>query len=270
MSAPAARRADPWLMQGDNGICLHQVPADSVQLTVTSPPYDNLRTYETGAHFDLRTLGRHLHRVTRPGGVVVWVVADAIVDKAKTLTSFTQALFLTRECGFQMHDVMIWNKGGFTVPPCLQSKRYADVFEYMFVLSKGSPSKFRPLRDRLNKGGPGAKGAGTKRLADGSCKKHAHTVVMTTHGYRFNVWDQPAAGQNPTDHPATFPLALARAHVHTWSDPRDTVLDPFMGSGTTGLACAQMGRRFIGIERNADYLEMARGRIGAPAAVPCG
>ncbi|HEY8355172.1 MAG TPA: site-specific DNA-methyltransferase [Methylophilaceae bacterium] len=236
----------------------------SVDLTVTSPPYDNLRTYNgTLNDWTLekwQAIIRELFRVTKQGGVVVWIVADATINGSETGTSFRQALH-AMDCGFRLHDTMIWNKGGFSAVGALQT-RYAPVFEYMFVWSKGKPKAFNPLKDRLNKQ-PGKALTGTIRNADGSLKPMSNQGKKRgTHGQRFNVWDMPAEMSSKNRlHPAPFPEALARDHILSWSNPGDVVLDPFLGSGTTGKMALLEGRRFIGIEREPKYFDIACRRI---------
>lgn len=249
------------LHQGDCLEVLRTLPDSSVDLTVTSPPYDNLRTYD-GFTFDFEGIAAELFRVTKPGGVVVWVVADATVKGSETGTSFRQALHFKDVCGFNLHDTMIWSKDTFSAVGALRS-RYAPTFEYMFVLSKGTPRAFNPIKDRKNKHA-GTKVHGTVRQADGSVVPIAGSgqKVVAEYGQRFNVWEMsPEKRRYPGAHPAPFPEALARDHILSWSNPEDTVLDPFLGSGTTGKMALQTGRRFIGIEISAEYLEIARDRI---------
>lgn len=252
------------LMRGDCLEKMQAIPAGSVNLTVTSPPYDNLRTYNGnnalwGEHV-WRDVIAELYRVTADGGVVVWVVADATIKGSETGTSFKQALH-AMECGFRLHDTMIWNKGGFSAVGALQT-RYAPVFEYMFVWSKGKPKTFNPLKDRKNKQ-PGKALTGTIRNADGSFKPMSNQGKKRgTHGQRFNVWDMPAEMSSKKRlHPAPFPEPIAHDHIISWSSDGGTVLDPFMGSGTTGKMAAQLGRSFIGIELDPEYFSIAEQRI---------
>ena len=241
------------------GDCLERtkdISDSSIDLIVTSPPYDNLRTYN-GYTFDFEGIARELVRVLKPGGVIVWVVGDATVKGSETGNSFRQALHFIG-LGLNLHDTMIWNKGKFSAVGALQT-RYAPVFEYMFVFSKGPIKTFNPLIDRPNK----VKGkiSGNIRQRDGTFKPMASQgKERREFGQRFNIWNQcPTQTQN--GHPAIFPLQLAIDHIQSWSNPGDVVLDPFLGSGTTGVAALQLGRDFIGIEISAEYLEIAKQRI---------
>lgn len=241
---------------------LRQLAESSIDLTVTSPPYDNLRTYNGnnalwGEHV-WKSVIKELYTVTKQGGVVVWVVGDATIKGSETGTSFKQALW-AKECGFNLHDTMIWNKGGFSAVGALAT-RYAPVFEYMFIWSKGNPKTFNPIKDRKTKHG-GKRAGGTIRCKDGSMKPMSKAMTINKYSQRFNVWEQPPHRQKG-GHPAPFPEQIATDHIISWSNEGDTVLDPFMGSGTTGKMANQLGRNFIGIELDKEYFEIAKARIG--------
>ena len=246
------------LNRGDNVKIMRKMNADSVDLTVTSPPYDSLRTYE-GYSFDFESVARELYRITKLGGVVVWVVADATVKGSETGTSFRQALFF-KEIGFNLHDTMIYEKSGMAFP---EKKRYHNAFEYMFVLSKGTPKTVNIIKDRPNKF-VGAKG-GNRR--GGLC-------VRREFGARFNIWRYANGRDNSTKyraafaHPAVFPEALARDHILSWSNPGELVFDPFAGSGTTLIAALQNGRNAHGVEISSKYYEMILTRIKVETVFP--
>lgn len=251
-----------------NGDCLDVLPTlapGSVDLTVTSPPYDNLRTYN-GSLNDWTTdkwqaIIAELYRVTKEGGVVVWVVGDATIKGSETGTSFRQALW-AMECGFRLHDTMIWNKGGFSAVGALRT-RYAPVYEYMFVWSKGSPKAFNPIKDKPNKWAGEVRKHVMNRQKDGSTKASTG-YVMADFGQRYNIWEvTPQRQRGEGNHPAPFPEALARDHILSWSSTGDTVFDPFLGSGTTGKMALQHGRNFIGIERDEGYFKIAQDRINS-------
>ena len=249
-------------MQGDCCCRMKEIPNSSVDLTVTSPPYDNLRTYDGnnehwGEHV-WKDVIASLHRVTKDGGIVVWIVNDATIKGSETGTSFRQALW-GMDCGFKLHDTMIWNKGCFSAVGSLVS-RYAPVFEYMFIFAKGKPKCFNPIKDRKNK--RTGKISGTIRQRDGSFVKASNQgKLYSEYGQRFSIWNQTPAGGNKIDHPAIFPEKLAQDHIISWSNEGDTILDPFMGSGTTGLAAKNLSRNFIGIELNENYFKIAKERI---------
>lgn len=228
-----------------------------VDLTVTSPPYDNLRTYN-GFEFDWKAVIKELYRVTKQGGVVVWVVGDATVKGSETGTSFRQALY-AMECGFNLHDTMIWNKGKFSAVGALKT-RYAPVFEYMFIFTKGKIETFNPIKDRENKTA-GQRISGNIRQKDGSMKpKSTIGKVTANFGQRFNVWENaPKQGKN--EHPAPFPEQLASDHIISWSNEGDIVYDPFMGSGTTAKMAILNNRRWIGSEISKEYCDIIEDRI---------
>lgn len=241
------------LYNGDSAEVLKQLQAESINLTVTSPPYDNLRKYN-GFSFDFETIAKELYRVTKQGGVVVWVVGDATVKGSETGTSFRQALYFM-ECGFNLHDTMIWVK-----PNCFNfgsNKCYRQSFEYMFVLSKGVPKTLHLIKDIPTKSS-GQLLKGARKHSDGS-RDVVPDFVCGEYKKRQNVW-QINVANSTKGHPAVFPEQLAKDHILSWSNEGDTVLDPFMGSGTTAKMAMQTGRKCIGIEISAEYCEIIKER----------
>ena len=251
---------------GDNLTLIKQLDDDCIDLTVTSPPYDNLRTYN-GFTWDCEGLAKELFRVTKVGGVVVWVVADATINGSETGSSFKQALYFI-ECGFNLHDTMIWRKDTCGMP---SSIRYGQCFEYMFIFTKGKIKTFNPIEDRPNKY-EGSKVHGTYRDKTGSLHKRSGewiNHVIPELGARFNVWDISTEKSNKTGHPAIFPIAIATDHILSWSNPGDIILDPFMGSGTVALACIETGRNYIGFEISFEYIELANSRLNTEKEIRC-
>jgi len=226
-----------------------------LDLTVTSPPYDNLRTYK-GFEFDWQKVIKELYRTTKDGGVVVWIVGDATIKASETGTSFKQALY-AMDCGFKLHDTMIWNKGGFTAVGALKT-RYAQVFEYMFVFVKGKLKTFNPLKDRLNKNQSGTF-LKNKRLADGTIGEVGKYGKRNKYGQRFNIWE--LSNTDRSKHPAIFPEQLVNDHIISWSNEEDLVYDPFMGSGTTAKMAKINKRNWIGSEISEEYCKIIHERL---------
>jgi DNA modification methylase len=236
-----------------------RMPDDFVDLTVTSPPYDNLRTYN-GYSFDFESIAKELFRVTKDGGVVVWVVNDATVKGSETGTSFRQALYF-KEIGFNLHDTMIWEKQTFTATGALKV-RYAQVFEYMFILTKNKLKTFNPIKDRPTKG-KRKKHSGA-RQKDGSIKPLSSLGKFygEKDAQRFNVWKiNTEVSNNNRFHPAQFSEKLANDHILSWSNPNDLIYDPFLGSGTTIKMAKLNNRNFIGSEISEEYCKIAEERI---------
>ena len=235
-----------------------RMPDGFVDLTVTSPPYDNLRTYN-GYEFDFEPIARELYRVTKKGGVVVWVVGDATINGSETGTSFRQALYF-KEIGFNLHDTMIYLKQN---PIPLTHNRYEQCFEYMFVLSKSRPSAFNPLTQ--NTSTVGTIYRYTQKKADGSNnyatrKRDEHTECKATQ-FRHNAFLYSIGNHETGSHPAPMPEGLAKDHILSWSNEGDLVYDPFMGSGTTAKAAHQLKRNWIGSEISSEYVELANKRL---------
>ena len=254
---PLASKTGFELIIGNCVDIMRAMPADSVQLTVTSPPYDELRNYN-GYHFPFEAIAEQLYRVTAPGGVVVWVVGDKIRG-GRTLTSFRQAITF-QDIGFSAHDIMIYQKKN---TPFMRSNAYTNAYEMMFVLSKGKPATFNPLKVPTAR--HGVELLTHNKLRDGINKKKRGELKKEK--TRTNVWSY-AVGLGGTtrdriafQHPAVFPEKLAEDHILSWSNPGDVVLDPMCGSGTTGKMALLNDRRFIGIDISSEYIDIARERI---------
>jgi len=240
------------IITGDSAEVLKTFDADCIDLTVTSPPYDNLRAYN-GFVFDFETIARELYRVTKPGGVVVWVVGDATINGSETGTSFRQALYFM-ECGFNLHDTMIWNKKN--AMPQVDKTRFTQSFEYMFVFSKEKPAAANPRMSKtINSGKFMKRGDGNSQNINS-----AGGGIVNAERIAFNVCEYSVSDSN-NGHPAIFPEALARDHILSWSNPGDLVLDCFAGSGTTLKAAKQLKRDYIGIEISAEYVTIAEKRL---------
>lgn len=234
---------------------MKRMPDNFIDLTVTSPPYDNLRTYN-GYCFDFENVAKQLYRVTKEGGVVVWVVGDATVDGSETLTSFKQALYF-KEVGFNVHDTMIWEKQSSPNPT---TGRYYDVFEYMFVFSKGKPSTMNFICDHKNLSAGKASAKDSDSSNPERRRSREGVRICPEYSRRPNIW-QIAVGQNKTGHPAVFPEALAADHIRSWSNEGDLVYDCFMGSGTTAKMALTLNRHYIGSEISEEYCKIIDKRL---------
>jgi len=238
---------------------LRNLESESIDLTVTSPPYDNLRDYN-GFTFDFENIAKELYRVTKQGGVVVWIVNDATVNGSETGTSFRQALFF-KDIGFNLHDTMIYEKNSMSMPDNI---RYYQKFEYMFVLSKVKPKTFNPIKDHKNTAKRWSKTFNVYN-ADGTMTEKNRDLEVNEFGVRFNIWKYNTGFSQSTNdkinHPAIFPEKLANDHIVSWSNKNDLVLDPFIGSGTTAKMALLNNRDFIGFDISKEYCELANKRI---------
>lgn len=239
------------------------LPPECIDLTVTSPPYDQMRTYNDSSTWTedvFKAVANELYRITKPGGCVVWIVADSTKAGDETGTSFKEALYF-KKIGFKLLDTMIWSKGGFSYP---SNDHYPQTFEYMFVFTKGKGNTYHPIKDRRNIH-VGKKPHWTYRQRDGSITHpdltNRNYKVAPEFGVRFNVWNISPESHNVTGHPAVFPLPIAADHIRSWSNEGDLVLDPFSGSGTTAIACHHLNRRFIGFEIDEVYFNLAKKHI---------
>ncbi len=235
---------------------------DIIDCTITSPPYDNMRKYDGNTFDDFDDISKELYRVTKIGGVLVWVVGDQCIRGNESGTSFRQALRF-KDVGFNLFDTMIYAK-----PPrgaVGNNKTYWQSFEYMFVLCKGIPKTIHLIMDRENKDSRNGDN-GTKRLHDGTLKKLKRGGYNST-GRRTNIWTYNIGrGHSATDdiaykHPAIFPENLAQDHILSWSDAGDTIYDPFMGSGTVAKMCIKNNRKYVGSELSKEYYTISQSRI---------
>jgi site-specific DNA-methyltransferase (adenine-specific) len=224
---------------------MKQMPDALVNLVLTSPPYDNLRSYD-GYEFDFESIARELYRVLAQDGILVWIVGDATIDGSETGTSFRQALFF-KELGLKLHDTMIYEKNSPAYPAQRNGNRYTQIFEFMFVFAKGSVPK-QLICDKPNKW------AGHKDFS-GKLKN-----PVPEFSPRNNIWKY-VTSFNGVKHPAPFPEQLAMDHILSWSKENDIVYDPFMGSGTTAKMALAAGRQFIGSEISGAYVELANKRL---------
>lgn len=244
----------------------NQFPADCVDLVVTSPPYDNLRSYN-GYTFDYNTIIKSLYRVVKPGGVVVWVVGDQVKSGSESGTSFKQALAFVA-AGFNLHDTMIFEKNCSSFPAKKKGNRYTQIFEYMFIFSRGKPKTTNLICDKENKWvGYINFGQKTDRQKDGTLIKKASIKPVPKFSPRNNIWRYVVGGgfgndKEAYDHPATFPIQLVIDHIKTWSVENDVVLDIMAGSGTTLLAAKELKREWIGIDISQDYCDLMKKRLG--------
>lgn len=237
---------------------LRMMDNECIDLTITSPPYDNLRTYN-GYCFDFENVAKELYRVTKQGGVVVWVVADATIKGSETGTSLKQALYFM-ECGFKLHDTMIYQKQNYTP---LTHNRYEQEWEYMFVFSKGKPKTFNPIKIPCKYAGTQTWGKSSYyKTNDGTLTEKPRMTISDTkiHGNIF-TYQTGSSKTGKIKHPAMFPEALANDHIISWSNENDVILDPFMGSGTTAKMAMVNNRKFVGFEISEEYCEIIKNRL---------
>jgi len=264
------------IINGDSVEVMKSMPDECVDLTVTSPPYDSLRSYQdlidgmkeeyNGYSFPFEQMAQELYRITAKGGIIVWVVGDAVIKGSETGSSFRQALYFM-ELGFKLHDTMIYEKNGSSFPAKRDGNRYSQLFEYMFVFSKGKPKTSNLICDKANRW------AGYTHFGKGSIRNKKGELVernikpIPEFSPRNNIWKYNTGKNYSTkdkiafQHPAIFPEKLAGDHILTWTNEGDVVFDPMAGSGTTPKMALINNRNYVGIEISEDYCEIARTRI---------
>ena len=248
------------LICGDSAIELTKFSEDYFDMILTSPPYDNLRSYK-GYEFNFEAIAQELFRVLKKNGTMIWVVGDATIKGSETGTSFKQALYF-KEIGFNLYDTMIYEKQN---PIPQNHKRYEQSFEYMFVLTKSTPKTFNPIKVPCKSAGKLENWGGRKTVMDNNqCRRHRDTEIRVTNETKqhTNIFAYSIGGSK-TGHPAVFPLQLAIDQINTWSNENDLILDPFCGSGTTGVACKKLNRNFVGIDISSKYVELTKRRLNS-------
>lgn len=249
------------ISQGDCLDLMISFESGSVDMVLTSPPYDNLRNYN-GYAFPFEAIARELFRVVKDGGVVVWVVGDATINGSETGTSFKQSLFFM-EVGFNLHDTMIFKKKNPI--PQIYRRRYNNEFEYMFVLSKGQVKTHNPLLVPCLHAGLALNGTTYKNYSKDEQKRTKLAQPVKEMKIRGNIWEY-VVGKNLEDqeaksHPAPFPCDLARDHISSWTNEGDIVFDPMCGSGTTCKVARELKRKYIGIDISEEYCRLAQQRL---------
>lgn len=252
------------VLHGNCAEIMAYMPNECIDLTVTSPPYDNLRNYK-GFEFPFEDIVKQLYRVTKMGGVVVWIVNDATLKGTETLTSFKQALFF-KEIGFNVHDTMIYAKENY-VP--LTHNRYEQQFEYMFVFAKGKPKTFNPIKIPTIKAGRTVNYKGDDKGEKMSAIRPREITkrVISKEKIKPNIWFYKIANNQKTkdkiayEHPAIFPEKLALDHILSWSNEWDTILDCMCGSGTTLKMAHLNNRNFVGIDCSIEYVKLSQKRL---------
>ena len=249
------------IIKGDCLEVMKNFENESIDMVLTSPPYDNLRNYK-GYVFCCDGVDRDLHRVLKAGGVAVWVIGDATINGSETTTSFKQALFF-KEIGFNLHDTMIFRKRNPI--PQIYRLRYTNEFEYMFVFSKGPVATHNPLMIDCLHAGLKLNGTTYKNYSKHEQKRSKMAKPVKNRKIRGNIWEyvvgKKLEDQEAKAHPAPFPCQLARDHIYSWSNRGDLILDPMCGSGTSCKVARQLGRRFIGIDISQEYCEIAKCRM---------
>ena len=249
------------IIEGNCIDVMKQFDDNVIDLTVTSPPYDDLRNYN-GYVFPFKEIANELFRITKPGGVLVWVVADATIDATETGTSFKQALYF-KEIGFNLHDTMIFRKRNPI--PQIYRKRYNNEFEYMFVFSKGVVKTHNPILVECMHAGLELNGTTYKNYSKNEQVREKLAKPVKDKKIKGNIWEyvvgKKQEDQEAKGHPAPFPCELVRDHILSWTNEHDIVLDPMSGSGTTPRVACELNRRYIGVDISPDYCKMARKRV---------
>ena len=251
------------ILHGDCLALLPQLPKESVDFTLFSPPYDGIRDYNNKWSWNYKDLGKELSRVTKDGGMVAVVIGDGTKDFAKSLTSFRLAVNWVDEAGFRLFECCIYRRHGN--PGAWWNKRFRVDHEYILLFLKGArPKTFHKEHLLIASKHGGKTYSGTDRLTSGGFKV-IEPKKVNDKKCRGTVWNYATSNTEGNNlklkHPATFPDALASDLVCCFSNEGDTVCDPMCGSGTTAVMAKFHARNFIAMEIDENYCELARERL---------
>jgi DNA modification methylase len=241
---------------------MERMPDNFLDMTITSPPYDDLRDYN-GYHFPVEQIAKLLYAKTKKGGVVVWVVGDRTVNGSESLSSFEHALAF-RDAGFNVHDTMLYVKNNPIPSDC--GKRYRQTFEYMFCFAKGNPKTFNPIMEPTKSAGQKIKAfriteKGRGNLPDEDIGREIKAERKASNIFYYSVGTSSSRDKIAFEHPAIFPEQLVFDQISTWTNPAELVYDCFMGSGTTAKVAHLLERQWIGSEVSSQYVEIAKQRL---------
>lgn len=247
---------------GDAADILKRIPSDSIDLVVTSPPYDDLRNYN-GYSVDLHIVGTQLYRVLKNGGIVAMVIQDSTKNYGKSLTSFRTIVDWCDNIGFKLFETCIYHKNG--TEGAWWKNRFRVDHEYMPIFLKGDKPQYfnkEPLKIPSKHGGKVMSGSGNRRT-DGTTTPIVRREINPMK-CRGTVWDYLMAGdKNPLKrkHPAVFPDKIPFDFIQCFCPEEGVVLDPFVGCGSTAVMAKVLDRNYIGIDISKEYCDLAEERI---------
>lgn len=251
------------ILVGDAVETLSELEDESIHLTVFSPPYDDIRDYNKKWNLDYEALGSELNRVTVDGGVCAVVIGDGTKNFAKSLTTFRWAINWCDNCDWKLFECCIYKRHGN--PGAWWTKRFRVDHEYILIFFKGKKPRFfnkEPLKvDSIH---AGKRFSGTDRLTNGGFKR-IEPKPVNKRKCRGTIWNYSTSNTEGNKiklkHPATYPDQLASDLIKCFSDKGDIVLDPMSGSGTTCVMANKLNRRYLGIEINPEYRDIAVNRL---------
>ncbi len=247
---------------GDCVDVMKKMPSNSIDLVVTSPPYDSVRKYN-GFSYDLHKTGEELFRILKDGGIIAMVIQDQTKNFGKSLTSFRTVVDWVDNIGFKLFETVIYRKHG--TEGAWWTHRFRVDHEYMPIFIKGERPAFfnkEPLKIPSIHGGKVMTGSGNRRT-DGKTTKTI-TRPINAMKCRGTIWDYLNAGdKNPLKrkHPAVFPDKIPHDFIQCFCPPGGIVLDPFVGSGSTAVSAKQLNRNYIGIDISKEYCQLAEERL---------
>lgn len=249
---------------------MKQFSSESIDLIFTSPPYDTRRSYGgvDASNYNewLKPILAEFQRILKPTGNLLFNIGNKW-QNWKSHTYVYDIPSLAESCRLRfIHDI-IWKQGSGFALPIKMIDEYEHI--YWFNTTEGQPT-FYP--DSLRH--PYKKSSIQRYKADfRNCRfvedrllgkwngDYVHREPNPLGALPFNIIEMSAETENPYQHPAVFPMHLARYIISGWSKAGDVVLDPFVGSGTTIASAKELHRKWIGIDIKPEYCEMSQRRI---------
>ena len=231
---------------GHSSETMSEIPDNSIHLMITSPPYNVGKDYDEDLSLDeymgmLNRVWRETYRVLVPGGRCCINVANIGRKPYMPLNAMITGAML--DIGYLMRGEIIWDKSASAGVSCAwgswrspSNPVLRDTHEYIMVYSKDDFYAGR---------------------SDGEPTIERDDFLQWTK----SVWSMRAESAKRVGHPAPFPVELPKRLIHLYAYSNDIVLDPFMGSGTTAIACVETGRNYVGYDTSEEYVVMANARI---------
>lgn len=264
------------IITGDALKKLDYIEDGSIQLVVTSPPYNIGKEYEKDERLSLSEYLRNLDPIIgklckklNESGSICWQVGNYVKNgEVFPLDFFFYEMFIKH--GMKLRNRIIW-RFNFGLHA---SRRFSGRYETLLWFSKSDDYKFNLDPVRVPQLYPGKRHSSKKKNKAG--KPSGNPLGKNPSDYwEFSskavfeddsIWSLPNVKANhpeKTPHPCQFPSELVERCVLAFSNPNDTVLDPFVGAGTTVIAAVKHGRNGIGIDRDKAYAQLARRRVKA-------
>ena len=252
------------LFCGDCLEVLKKLPDNSVDMYFFSPPYDELRDYN-GFTLDLSSIGKEIERTLKDGGVSIMVMQDSTNNFKKSGTTFRTIVNWLDNTELKLWECCIYNRKA--TPGAWWTYRFSVDHEYVPIFFKGKrPQHFDKEHMKIPNPNAGKNIKGSVRGKDGElipleCTTNDTMCCGTVMHYSNSKRERPKDWHLKKQHPATFPEKMTADFIRAFTKEGMLVVDPFVGSGTTGVQCKKLKRKFVGIDISQEYIEISKQRL---------